>query len=929
MSKGQNAALPRDEAWYGSLFDQIPAGLFVADASGEIVECNRAFAESLGYASAADVKSLNSLLLFPNLGNWSALFEKLRQHQAISNDEWHMQTRQGSQLWLLVSLKLVHLPGDSEAALGSVLDITERKIEEEENQKHLRLTAAVADLGRQTLQRVPGVNLQELVVTQVAADLEVDYCQILEPDPASGAVFSVARAKWSGGCASLVNPSDGEAGSHGLVGAQDACLASTTSGASSRLQSPTDDPFASVMSVSIGSEQTPRGFLSVHSKKVRYFDDQEISFLQSVANVLAAALTQQETDQELRTSEERLRLAMDAAALGIWDRDLTSDCITWSKSQALLFGLPSEQLVGSYADFRALVHPDDLPNVERALERAKAEKRSYSHEYRICRHDGIRWIAGKGRFFYDASGRAYRAMGVTMDISERRRIEEQSRLRDRALEAVSQGIVITDYELPERPVIYVNQGFERLTGYSREEALGRNCRFLQGPLTDRETVLGIRKAIDSYSNHYCELLNYRKDGSTFWNAVSISPVRNEHGRVRYFLGVLVDVTDRRRLEEHYSQAQKMEAVGRFAGGVAHDFNNLLTVINGYGDMLLDMLPAQSEPHRLIDQIRQAGERGANLTRQILAFSKHKGSVPLVLDVNEVIVNMEAMLCRLIGEDLEFRTRLAANLQPVKLDPAQLDQIIVNLVINARDAMPGGGLLSISTKRAELSEDDVCGHLDAKPGCFAILSISDTGVGMDEATRARVFEPFFTTKGSRGTGLGLATVHRIVHQAGGFIEVLSAPGDGTSFQVYLPSINDLPTRAANPPLAPPQRRGNETVLLVEDEEGVRRLACHTLQQVGFHVLQAPNGPEALEISEQFAGPIHLLLSDVVMPRMSGRELAGRLKRARPGIKVLYMSGYVDDALVHHGVLNDEADFLQKPFDAAGLTAKVQEALQRHS
>ncbi len=928
MSKDQNAVLPRDEAWYGSLFEQSLAGLFVIDARGDIVECNRALADCLGYASVAEVKSRNVLQLFPNLGNWSVLFEKLRQRKATANDEWRTQTQQGSPLWLLVSLNFANLPGNLEAVLGSALDITERKIEYEETQKHLRLTASVADLGRQTLQRVPGLNLQELVVSQVAADLEVDYCQILEPDPATGDVRWVAGAWWNDGFARLIQVNNGQV-AEGPVSTDALVPAKPSNGASSRCHLPGDDQFASVMSVAIGSEQTPRGFISVHSKKVRYFDDQEISFLQSVANVLAAALTQQETDLELRTSEERLRLAMDAAALGIWDRDLTNDRITWTRSQALLFGLPSERLVGTYADFRSLVHPDDLPDVELALDRAMSERRSYSHEYRIRRHDGDHWIAGKGRFLYDAAGQPYRVMGVTMDISERRRFEEQSRLRDRALEAVSQGIVITDSELPEKPVIYVNQGFERLTGYSRDEALSRNCRFLQGPLTDQETVSGIRRAIESVSNHYCELLNYRKDGSTFWNALSISPVRNEHGRVRHFLGVLVDVSDRRRLEEQYSHAQKMEAVGRFAGGVAHDFNNLLTVINGYGDMLLEMLPSEREPHKLVDQIRQAGERGANLTRQILAFSKHKGSAARILDVNEVIVNMEAMLCRLIGEDLEFQTSLDANLQPVKLDPAQLDQIIVNLVINARDAMPKGGLLSVSTKSVDLGEADVCGHLDAKPGCFAILSISDTGVGMDAATRARVFEPFFTTKGSRGTGLGLATVHRIVNQAGGFVEVLSAPGDGTSFQVFLPCINELPSNIANLTTTQPQLRGNETILLVEDEDGVRRLACHTLEQSGFCVLQAPNGPEALEISSRYKGPIHLLVSDVVMPRMSGRELAVRLQKTRPGIKILYMSGYVDDALVHHGVLNDEAAFLQKPFDANGLTAMVREALGRRS
>jgi PAS domain S-box-containing protein len=686
--------------------------------------------------------------------------------------------------------------------------------------------------------------------------------------------------------------------------------------------------FASAMSVLIGSDEGPRGILSVHSVRVRYFDDQQVSFLQSAANVLAAAMNQLETEQELRVSEERLRLAMEAAALGIWDCDLKTDQITWSRSLALLFGLSAEMTSGTYADLRALIHPDDVLRVDQSLERARLERTPFTHEYRIQKSDGVHWITGRGKFFYGDSGEAYRAMGVAMDVSERRRAEEQSRLRDRALEAVSQGIVITDAGQPDNPIIYVNQGFERVTGYSREEALGRNCRFLQGPATDPAAVAEIRDAIAAQATSYCELLNYRKDGSTFWNALAISPVANAAGRVTHYLGMIVDVSERRRLEDQYRHAQKMEAVGRFAGGVAHDFNNLLTVINGCGDLLLQTIGPEENARDLVEQIRQAGERGANLTRQILAFSRHQVVTPRTLDVNAVIRNMESMLRRLIGEDLEFQTELDPAIGLVKADPGHIEQVIVNLVINARDAMPKGGTLTVRTHSRELASADLEGRPDAKLGAYVMLAVSDTGAGMNEATLARIFEPFFTTKGARGTGLGLATVYGIVHQAHGFIEVVSAPGQGAAFHVYLPCILEAASIRLASAGSDRAIRGNQTVLLVEDEAGVRKLVRNMLEGLGLQVLEASCGHEAIELGERYADVIHLLLTDVVMPRMSGRELADRLQASRPETKVLYMSGYVDDAVVLHGVFHAETVFLQKPFDAANLAERIRESLARN-
>lgn len=925
MAKCLDATPRHAESWYRSLFEQTPGGMFVIAADGSIVECNLAFAEALGYASTAEVQALSSANLFFEPAEQASFLGKLHQKAILTNYEWSVRARQGNKVCLLVNARVLEPRSPELLAVGSVVDISERKIEDEETQKHLRLTASLADLGQLALHRSAADHLPQQAVEQLARDLEADYCQILDCSGAGSSLRFVAGAGWNGADVRSLRLDCGQRTplEVGVLDLPVSCC-TQTSGSAHWL---TEQGFASAMSVAIGSDEGPCGILSVHSRRVRYFDDQEVSFLQSAANVLAAAMNQLETDQELRTSEERLRLAMDAASLGIWDRDLKTEQITWSKSLAELLGLPPDRTCGLYSEFRALIHPEDVGRVDQTLDRARLEKTPFRHEYRVSRPDGIHWITGRGKFFYDATGQAYRAMGVSMDVSERRRAEEQSRLRDRALEAVSQGIVITDAGLPDNPIIYVNQGFERVTGYSREEAVGRNCRFLQGPSTDQAVVAEIRKAIAGESTSYAELLNYRKDGSTFWNALAISPVANAAGRVTHYLGLIVDVTERRRLEEQYRHAQKMEAVGRFAGGVAHDFNNLLTVINGCGDILLDTIRPEQDAHDLVQQIRQAGERGANLTRQILAFSRHQVVAPRKLDINAVIRNMESMLRRLIGEDLEFQTDLDPDAGPVKADPGQLDQVIVNLVINARDAMPTGGKLTLSTRRLEFTPADLEGRPNAKLGPYVLLVVSDTGAGMDEATLARIFEPFFTTKGTHGTGLGLATVYGIVHQARGFIEVASRPGEGAAFHVYLPCAREPAVAEVLVAEREQVFHSDQTVLLVEDEAGVRKLVRHMLESLGLHVLEASCGPDAIELSHGYADTIHLLVTDVVMPRMSGRELADRLQTSRPEMKVLYMSGYVDDAVVLHGVYHAEAVFLQKPFDAAGLAEKVKESLTR--
>ena len=416
----------------------------------------------------------------------------------------------------------------------------------------------------------------------------------------------------------------------------------------------------------------------------------------------------------------------------------------------------------------------------------------------------------------------------------------------------------------------------------------------------------------------------RKDGRRLTVQLSVRAVRDGSGDVEYYETFVRDVTEQRRLEGQLLQAQKMEAVGRLAGGVAHDFNNLLTVILSYSDLLLEDLPPEIPDRADVAEIRKAAVAASSLTRQLLAFSRQQVLEPRVLDVNTVVASTEKLLTRLLGEDVSLTTTLAAALGAVKVDPGQLEQIIMNLAVNARDAMPRGGRLSIETANVEMDESYVHGHPLARPGHYVMLTVSDTGTGMDAATQARIFEPFFTTKeAGKGTGLGLATVYGIVRQSSGFIWVYSEPGHGTSFKIYLPRV-DEPVSPAGAP-APQVVGGSETVLVVEDVAAVRAVTRQMLERQGYCVLEAANGATALSLARQHQSAIHLLVTDVVMPEVSGRELADQLVQLRPDMRVLFMSGYTDDAVVRHGILQEGIAYLQKPFTPDTLARKVRAVL----
>jgi PAS domain S-box-containing protein len=472
-----------------------------------------------------------------------------------------------------------------------------------------------------------------------------------------------------------------------------------------------------------------------------------------------------------------------------------------------------------------------------------------------------------------------------------------------------------------------NPAAERIFGYARSEIIGRSAFETIVPESARagvEEKLWLVRAGDMAANNVNE--NRTKDGRTILCEWYNTPFPNAAGEVIGCLSLAQDITEKHSLEQQLRQAQKMDAIGQLAAGVAHDFNNLLTIINGYSGLLLEGMPPEHPNFEFLNEILSAGERSASLTRQLLVFSRQQVVTPKVLDLNAVVADTEKLLRRVIGEDVRLATSLGVGLGRVLADEGQLQQVLLNLAVNARDAMPRGGRLTIKTRNVELDENRHRTDAPGAPRPEVLLTVSDTGCGMTEEVKARIFEPFFTTKEvGKGTGLGLAVVHGIVKHAEGRIEVESQVGVGTTFKVYLPRV-DQPAGHAKPPsgIRPPPR-GTETVLLVEDEDGVRLLTRHALAGCGYKVLDAGDGEEGLLLASRHDGPIHLLVTDVIMPGLGGLQVAERALALHPKLKVLFVSGYTDDAVMRQGVLAEQVHFLQKPFSPVALAFKVREVL----
>jgi PAS domain S-box-containing protein len=547
--------------------------------------------------------------------------------------------------------------------------------------------------------------------------------------------------------------------------------------------------------------------------------------------------------------------------------------------------------------------------------RGEIQNRRKSHE--------LYWTQATISPVKNADGVVTHFVAIQEDITEQKRAVEalgESEARYRAItDATFDGILLSRNGV----ILDANRGIAEIFGYDVTEIVGQTMDRFAAP-ESREQV---QRLFGSTLEGVFEVVGLRKDGGRIRLECIVRNTKHEGQPTR--LTALRDVSQRRLLEEQLRQSQKMEAVGRLAGGVAHDFNNLLTVISSYSQLVMEDMGAADPRRADLVEVRKAATGAATLTRQLLAFSRQQVLEPKVIDLNEVVAGAGQMLKRLIGEDIDLVTALSPDLGAVKVDPGQVEQVIMNLAVNARDAMPDGGKLTIETATVTLGQDYADAHRVVPPGSYVLLSVSDSGSGMDEAVKARLFEPFFTTKEQgKGTGLGLATVYGIVKQSGGFIWVYSEVGHGTTFKIYLPLVDEA---VSGEPTSPPPAslHGTETILVAEDAVAVRSVAREVLRRHGYHVLAAAEGREALMAADRHPGPIHLLITDVIMPEMSGRQVADRLKERRPTIKVLFVSGYTDDAIVRHGILEPGISFLQKPFSPESLARKVREVLDAPS
>ena len=640
-----------------------------------------------------------------------------------------------------------------------------------------------------------------------------------------------------------------------------------------------------------------------------------------LARVLRHAIERKRSEDALRSSEAHYRAILENIGDAVFVISRNGHYLDVNPRACEMTGYSRLELLRlTTADTYA--HEEQETAGQQLAAIAGGKLRAY--ERQLLRKDGT-------EITVDVSARVLpdgRLLATLRDVTERRQAERALRESDQRFREIAQHIREAFFVVDPvaRRTVYVSPTWSEIWGRPEGEAY-RDANMWSDAIhpDDRPGVLAGQEGLAKGTPNIVTFRVIRPDGSIRWVRGRAFPVMSPAGTLTRIVGVAEDITELKQTEHQLLQAQKMEAIGRLAGGVAHDFNNALTAIMGYTDMVLQDLPDESEAAQDLTEVKKAAQHAAGLTRQLLAFSRQQVLEPVVMKVNDHLQNFQKMLRRVIGEDIQLRLALGHDIGNVRVDPGQLEQVLMNLVVNARDAMPLGGELVIETANAELSEEYADQHQPVVPGAYVMIAVSDTGQGMKAEVKARIFEPFFTTKETgHGTGLGLSTVYGIVKQSGGYIWVYSEEGNGTTFKVYLPIVD-------SPPDAPVKRRetstvaGTETILLAEDDAMIRPLTKGVLTKLGYTVMVAADLEEAMRLAAGQSGTLHLLITDVVMPGGSGRDLARQLTAQRPDLKVLYISGYTDDAISRHGMLEPGLNFLQKPFTPAVLARKVREVL----
>ena len=699
----------------------------------------------------------------------------------------------------------------------------------------------------------------------------------------------------------------------------------------------------SSLAVPLISKDQAIGVLHFRSKKPNAYSERDLRLAEKVGNQIAGAVANSQlfaehkrAQESLAESEKRYRQVVENATEIIYSLNTKGNFTYGNPAGLKVTGFSLEEL--RQFNYQDLIVPEHRERITSIYIKQFRERQATTHlEFPFFNKSGeVVWI-GQNASLVIEDGKVVGFHIISRDITERKHAEEALRSSEEKYRTILENIEDGYYEIDiAGNFTFFNDSVCRILGYSKEEMVGMNFR----QYTDQESAKKIYQIFNMVYRtgqpvRISDWDSIRKDGTKRCHEGSVSLIKDSSGNRTGFRGIVRDITERKKaekeranLEEQLRQSQKMEAIGHLAGGIAHDFNNLLTIIKGYSQLSLLELKEGDPLKENTEEIQKAADRAANLTRQLLAFSRRQVLEMKVLDLNTLLGDLEKMLRRTISEDIELVTLMADNLERVKVDPGQIEQAVMNLAVNARDVMPNGGKLTIETANVELDEAYARQHTSVVPGRYVMLSVSDTGAGMTPEIKEKIFEPFFTTKEKgKGTGLGLSTVYGIVKQSGGNIWVYSEPGQGTAFKIYFPRMDEPLDEIEKKVLKEEIPRGNETILLVEDDDDVLKLAVQVLMKQGYRVLDAPQGLDAFLIAEKHQGPIHLLVTDVVMPKVNGHELAERMATIRPGIKVLYMSGYTDNAIAHHGILEKGMNYIQKPFSVDGLAIKVREVLDK--
>jgi PAS domain S-box-containing protein len=892
--KKAEEALRESEEKYRHIFEHSPIGIGISDFNGKVVTANKAMETTMGY-STEELEKVNLPDTFENMEDRKALLEAVNRYGGVVDFPIRLKRKGGTPYDALLSVSLIHL-GDKNFYHTICQDITERKRAEERlrllSERYEAILAAVPDI-------IMEVDNDKVYTWANRAGLEFFGEDVLGKE---AAYYFEGKQETYGKVQPLFNGSENV--------------------------------------IYLESWQRRRDgekrLLAWWCRVLKDANGKVTGALSTARDIT----DRNRAEEALEKSEETYRLLVENASEAIF---VIQDGMLrfFNIKNIELTGYSKEELTST--PFINFVHPDDREAAsERYLKRLKGEEPSGINVFRLVNKAGnIRWVEANSVLISWEGKPA--TLNLLNDITERKQAEEALRRSKAQLSNALKMAKLGHWELDiDRGLFTFSDNFYEIFRTTAEKvgsyqmSVADYAKHFVHPEDSLLVAEETRKAIETDDPNFSRYLEHRmlySDGSVGHIAVRFFIVKDNKGKTIKTYGVNQDITERKRAEEEMAalqeqlhQSQKMESIGRLAGGIAHDFNNLLTVIKGYGQLSLLELRENDPLKGNILEIQKASERAADLTRQLLAFSRRQILEMKVLDLNAILHGVDKMLRRVIGEDIELVTLLAEDLGRVKTDPGQIEQMIMNLAVNARDAMPSGGKLTIETSNAEIDETEVRSHAALTPGRYVMLSVSDTGVGMTPDIMEHVFEPFFTTKEKgKGTGLGLSTVYGIVKQSGGNILVYSEAGKGTMLKIYLPRM-DEPLEEEKKNIEKEELpRGNETILVVEDEEEVRKVAVRMLGERGYKVLEASQGVDALHICAKLDGPIHLLLTDVVMPKMSGQEVAGSIISLRPGIKVLYMSGYTDNTIVHHGVLERGVNYIQKPFTVESLARKVREVL----